>query len=460
MDDRTEAVEAEPKGDKAEQVPAWLRATSADVIGLDFEAPLANSTTADCHELSDIYRAAMKPSAGATGPDDTATTRVFAMLSALAGMHFKPREHNEPFGPMWTLTDGRRSAIPSDFRLHADLLAELANRATNPVLRARLSDLCWLLDRKRGRLALAAISAYVSIVEKTGKAELKFRFAADGSVLEHDARDYLRRALQIGRAVGWEKSETMAARELVGRLREQALATRVLVPSHWFCDLDLDFAVSDPADIGGSLDKLLADLPDNGSSHAVVDLWRLAARAYQFSKRDDDRNRCLSSAAKQLVVESQSQQASAMLASHFLSSAIAQLHGVPGKKDRRIELRHQLIDVQARVSEEMSVFSQELDLREMAEKVQKVVGRVDLPDMLFIFADLERSPDPQALTSDAAKMIEKHPLSSIFGTAHMDREGKVIHRSQGSGLGDGSNSSATDRSSRVGSKESCGIGQD
>jgi hypothetical protein len=118
------------------------------------------------------------------------------------------------------------------------------------------------------------------------------------------------------------------------------------------------------------------------------------------------------------------------------------LHGIPAKKDRRNELRHQLIEIQTRVPEEMSHFSQEIDLREIAESVQRRISDVDLIDMLFIFADLARSPDPKKLENDALESIRKHPLSSIFGTSHTDHEGKVIHRTEGGGLLDGDNKSA------------------
>jgi hypothetical protein len=39
-------------------------------------------------------------------------------------------------------------------------------------------------------------------------------------------------------------------------------------------------------------------------------------------------------------------------------------------------------------------------------------------------------------------VIRKYPLSFIFGASHLDHEGKVIHRTQGSGFGDGGNDSA------------------
>lgn len=435
MDESVEHTEADEGGDAAQQVAPWLRATAADIAGFDFETPLAGAATADSHELSDLFHAARQSTAGSPDPTDTPASRVFTMLAAVTGMHFKPHEWNEPFGPRLVLADGGRSAIPSDFRAHVDLLADMADRAANPVLRARLGDVCWLLDRKRGRLAIAAIAAYADIVQRADRNELMYRFANEVGALQYDSRDYLRRALQIGRAVGWDKPETMAARELVSTLREQAIAKRSLVPIHWFCDLDLNFAVSNPAVVGASLDEVLAVPPPDANSQTVVDLWQLAARAYHLARKEDDKNRCLVEAAERLVADAQAMQTSAMMASHFLSSAIAQLHGVPGKKDRRTELRHQLVDLQARVPEEMSVFSQELDVREIAEKVQAAVGRVSLLDKLFIFAALEVSPDPAKLASDAAESIKQYPLSSLFGASHLDREGKVIHRSQGGGFG-------------------------
>jgi hypothetical protein len=435
------ASNASPEQDSAPPpVPPWTRATAQDIAAVDFEAPLNGATSADCNELSRLYRTAVTPSDGSAPPPDSPGIRVFEMLSSVTGMHFKPEDRNEPFGPMWVFADGR-SAVPSDFRWHVDLLADMAERAGHPILRARLSDVCWLLDRKRGKLALAAVVAYTEIVQKIEDGGLKHHFATDGAAL-HDSRDYLLRGLQIGRAVGWEKPETIAARDLVKRLREQALTTGALVSIQLFSDLDLGLGVSDPAQVGGSLDSILTTMPAGWDSHSIVDLWRLAARAYQFANMEDDKNRCLAGAAEALVAKAESLRDSAMLASHFLSAAIAQLHGLPGKKDRRTALRHKLIDCQSRVPEEMTVFSQELDLREIAQRAQKAVGGGSLLDKLFIFAALSISPDPEKLASDAAKAIERNPLSSIMGSWHLDRDGKVIHRTQGGGFGDGADDPA------------------
>jgi hypothetical protein len=81
----------------------------------------------------------------------------------------------------------------------------------------------------------------------------------------------------------------------------------------------------------------------------------------------------------------------------WLSEAISEFHGLPGKRARRAELRHRLIEIQTSVPDEMSVFSEELDLSDIAERVQKAVEKLGLLDKLLVLADIERSPDPEQL---------------------------------------------------------------
>ena len=221
---------------------AWLRATPADLAGLDFETPIVKSRSADSRELGDLFRAA----AGET--EDTPAARVFRMLSAATGMLFKPRERNEPFGAMVVFEDGRRSPIPSDFRgAPAEVIAAAAEGASHPALKARLADLCWVLDRRKGKMAAAAVAAYVDIVRRADRGTLEFPFEKGDGALKHDARDLLRRALQIGRAVGWDKPEAIAAREAAIELRARAIQKKLPVPACWFSELDLDFGISDSA---------------------------------------------------------------------------------------------------------------------------------------------------------------------------------------------------------------------
>lgn len=420
--------------------PIWLQATLKDLEGLELEQPIADCDSAECHELGQLYRKA------AQGPHETpesvSAARVFAMLSAALEMHFKPNNKSEPFGAM-VIMENLRSAIPEDFRgTPVSVLAYAAENAINPVLKARLSDLCWLLERKRHQLGRAAIASYVAIAEGLGSGALKDRLDRDDPLLGLTARDVLRRALSMGRPLGWDSDEVVAARELLSAIRARAVTSSNPVPVHWFFEMDLDFSISDPSVIAAEIEGYLTgDVPEPGS-HMIVELWRLAARGHHYAKDEDGKNRCRTGAAEALVAESE-KHTSAMLASHWLSEAIAEYHGVPGQRERRTQLRHKLIDVQSGIAEEMSSFSHPMDLSEIADQVKgQLEGERDLIDLLLIFADLERSPSPKKLMEDAVKSINDHPLSALFGASFHDREGKVIHKSEGGGFGDGDSGDA------------------
>jgi hypothetical protein len=291
--DRSEDTNNDPT-----QPPSWCLATAAHLEDLDFEAPIAGSNTADCGQLSEANEVAFRGSENAVDPLTTAPGRVFLMLHALTGMQPRPHDRNEPFGPFASMADGRRTAIPEDFRsAHIHLIGEMAERATNPVLRARLADVCWLLDRKRGAMGRAALLAYTEIVERVDGGELEFAFGKDEGVLHHTALSLLRRALFIGRSIGWDKPETVQARNIAVVLRKRAIAKRELFSAKSLSERDLDFDLSDPADVGHDLDDMIAVISADTNPDALVGLWRVAAAAYRLAKCDDEKNRCISEAA-------------------------------------------------------------------------------------------------------------------------------------------------------------------
>lgn len=122
--------------------------------------------TAEPEELSTLYRKAANLHEQLGDEDSAPAAHVFAMLASVTGLHFKPEDRHEPYGAMCVWADGRRSALPEDFRGEpAAVLAYAAERADNPVLRARLSNLSWLLDRSQVELGRAAVAGYVDIIK-------------------------------------------------------------------------------------------------------------------------------------------------------------------------------------------------------------------------------------------------------------------------------------------------------
>jgi hypothetical protein len=371
MTNATENLEEEPAvaspaaGTEApEGPPVWLRASLAALLDFDFEAPIRGSQSADSNELGERFRAAAESTA-ADGSPETPATRIFSMLAAVTGMQLKSQEPSEPFGPMVVWADGRRSAASGDFRGEPlEVLAQTAARAKHPVLRARLADVCWLLDRRRAQLGKAAISAYAEIVKQVDSGALNFRFDNERGALKYEGRDLLRRALSIARTMGLDQTDGSSPREMVADLRVRSFQNRLPVPALWFGHLDLDFRVTDPSGVGKGVESLIAGLGPGIDGHTIVNLWRLASRAFHLAKSDDDQHRSQSEAAEQLV-RMAGQQPMALLNASMLAEAIAELHGVPGKKDRRRELRHRLVDVQAGIADEMSPFTIPIDLDEI-----------------------------------------------------------------------------------------------
>ena len=192
-------------------------------------------------------------------------------------------------------------AIPADFRGHIDVLESLASRANHPVLRARLADVCALLDRKRGKIGFIALSAYLEIVERVASGEFKFRFEDASNALSRHSEELLRRALQLGRFLGWDKPEALRARDFASRLRLQANESMAPNPAYWFNKLDLDYGVSDAMEVAKGIEELIVAIATKTDFDTIADLWRLAARAYRRAKMSDDDNRCRAEAAECLV---------------------------------------------------------------------------------------------------------------------------------------------------------------
>jgi hypothetical protein len=91
----------------------------------------------------------------------------------------------------------RRSIIPSDIRgEQSDVLEVVLPRVKHPALRARIADIVWTNDKRKGGMAKTAIEAYCDCVEGLMNGSLKAAYQIDGCDLG-DARTPAHRALQI-----------------------------------------------------------------------------------------------------------------------------------------------------------------------------------------------------------------------------------------------------------------------
>ncbi len=334
-------------------------------------------------------------------------------------------------GPMVQM-DGRRSVIPEDFRATADVVATMAETVNDTTLKARLSDVAWLLNRRRVDLGLAAISAYCQTIRNVAAGAKKFRFEGANSPYSAQARDLLKRALSLAsmRSVGLGKPEEADVRQLAKELFRDALSGTNLRDVQRIAQLALQYDVVPALDIGGSTEAWLQK-NDVAVDHDRLDLLRLSASAYHQGGAIPDHYRCRLEAVDTRVRMAQRAEGNSVMAAGLLADAISELHGIPDVKERRRELRHCLVDVQANIAEEMGSFSHEIDLKEIIAESEASFEGLPLRDVLFGFAAMAHSPSPEELREEAINSIQYHPLSSIFSASFHDRGGKVLYRSPG-----------------------------
>ena len=142
------------------RTPLWASCTPEDMTLIPFEEPISAVKSATPGELADTYLAAAR-----NGTYEV-SCRVYELLGDLLNLHLTAEDRSSPFGPILSWSDGRRTAIPTDFSAIKETIAAAGQQASNPVLRARLNDVAWVLDRKRWQSALSAIDAYCEVVRQ------------------------------------------------------------------------------------------------------------------------------------------------------------------------------------------------------------------------------------------------------------------------------------------------------
>ncbi len=416
----------EPENSNDDKPPQHANTvTGEEFAAVDVEAPIRASHKVDCWSLGNLYRTA----ASEQGQNDkSAATRVFGLLSDILNIQFKPEDRSEPYGP-WFVMDGRRGLIPADLRGdQSAVICGLVPTIQNSGLRARLADIVWINDRSLAVMASHAIDAYCESVQLVLDNEAQF-FNADRTPSGHDGRKMLHRACQIANATGWKDPQASRLKALLCAVIQDALQRRDHQGFLNAADIALQYATEDPARIAANAETFAASA--DLRPHWSHDLWNLAARAHAALHNQEDRDRCLVSAAESHVTIADAAGGEGIVAAGAIMDAIYELRHLPNTRNRRRELEEKLRRAQASVRDEMGVISTQFDLTDYIEHARERVSGVSLPQALGQFADLTASPDPDELREQARRLADENPLSSIMPTAMLDEDGKVVAKSPG-----------------------------
>lgn len=372
------------------------------------------------------------PLADAASRTDEAPLRyALEALGKVASLYVRAEDWHSPYGPAISI-ENRRTPIPSDLTEHeVDLLKDLVDAIPHVLLRARVSDVLSVLSHGQERIEFAG--RHLDALLEDGISEESWLHA-------YEMWD---RGLLVARRFG----EPMKAR--LSKL-EQELRRVVRMSPDGFVSLraaDLLLRHSLARDRARLIAQRLERLAKAAAEPERRRLY-LRAAAEWFDRAG------LSMQSFRLVqaeVESLNDEAEAaaragggqpvMRASHLFELALQRVRALPRSVRADLGLTHLPALFARRIRElgaaslgSMTAFTSDpIDLSEAARQARdQVKGRERLEAMLAFcgLADFARF---QHERESAEKLLQEHPLQSLFSTVHYSRDGRIIHRTGGRG---------------------------
>jgi hypothetical protein len=417
---------------EGERLP-WALAEPSDVEACDIDGMIPPDTAADWHSLSDLFNAA----ANRDGLDPP-QARVFRMLGSVLSMMLESTSPGEPFRPMLAWSDGRRSAATEDFRPCVDALVLVAERSTHPAVVSRAADVAWTLERRRHDMGKAALAAYCRLLDAVTAGTWQFQHETE----QEGGRlgiGVLRRCTVIARSrsFGDQAPDFASLADRIEASRQSALSSGDIDRHLELAHLQLDYGLKEPAPLAADIERSVADVDVARDGHQVADALKVAASVYHRANDTAAAHAAQRRLSDVYVSMAESLAHSAMLSSGLMADAISALAGVRDAKDRRRELRHKLIDLQAGLADEMGAISHPLDIEDLRAAIAQQVDGMAFYDALFFFAMVRSSPDPAKERDDAIKSLRATPLSGLFAPSFHDYEGKKRHGAKAAdGFGD------------------------
>lgn len=423
---------ATEKSETLEQTEApWP--PQAIVTPTDFRSVDYNSIVRDLKSVYDNQLETEFMKLARANRDNEPTFSVFRLLASACGLHFRLHDMSGAFGAKIRF-ENSRSPIPEDWLgQQTDYLFEILEEVEHPALRARLADVVWINDRKKGKAAEIAVEAYCECVEGLIDETYMGRFPSD-SVVSMEQIDHIERATQIHLRSN-KRTAPMHQRvsELLSSLYSKALRFVEVVPLKRLATLVSQYSLVTMDQLAADMEAAASAAEQKAESYplAIKELWALAAFAYGEEGRTDDQRRCqLSGVDQTLKMAPQTDSSSG--AAHWYRQAIGELRKIPDTNDRREELRKEMRILQEKSLEEMESFNIPVDLSEIVSGTIEVFEKLTLPEGLKQFALLVRPNSAEQMRKEA--MESETGIAGIFAATHLDSEGKVIAVVEGASL--------------------------
>ena len=367
------------------------------------------------------------------GSGDQVLDELRTLLAHVASFMSRPDDWSQPYEPMLSMREGR-SAIPSDISNdQVEVLKSLVPFIPDLILRARLCDV--IAIRSSGGERIRWFSLQLTTLNQLDFARVSRR-------QDHDILD---RGLRIGLRHG--KALRVGVDALETKITEHTLTGSIVNRPDWGADLLLKHGLA-----GKHAGEIATHMHAIATGHELDDTEQVRAyleRAVDWYTKADQKDRAdeerlafvesLITEAEDLVALSGSDLGAR--SGHLYERALKALRQIPRARREKLGVGNLAQEIAARIRAagaaalgSMGVFqSESVDLSDLRRASVKAVTNKSPVEALRAFVGLTSIPSLERDRQSAEKLIEDHPLQSLFSNVHYSHDGRVVHRSAGQG---------------------------
>ena len=401
--------------------------STADLEIVDFEAPVRGLATCDPLAFYMAYERAH----GELGDQmpNSPQGLVYRLFGHLCSMSNRPTEPGNDWVPLVALANGGRSAVAEDFRgEQTAVLAGVVARIENPALRARVADICWHNNRRDGRSAQVAITAYCDVVFGLLDGSIK---TDHGMPAAHDACEAMQRAIQLATLTTKRGKRPERVVETFEAVYTAAFQTHDIMSVVRLASEAMGFGLRRKEDVVVELERAGNSAPPEVFPDVVRQAWDMAADLYHQLGNQEARQRCLKNSADKIIAMREQVRGNPAAEASWLTDALLQLRHVQGYEDLKRDLELEVRRLQQESTTQFSMHQFELNLGKIPQEPAELFSNLSISDCLKRFAVLSRSRRVGKLRADALETARTTPLSALMPTVYYDADGRPESKSSG-----------------------------
>ena len=352
---------------------------------------------------------------------DEKISEVYVLLGAITSLVLRSESTDEPFVPLFVFQNGR-SAIVDDFTdNHLDVLKGLATGILDAEMKARIADILWIRMRDF-RMAQLAVESYLESARNLEDPKHWTYYF-----------ERVERAINIAASLGKQNHSFLVVISEIETTLDKYKGEDPLLLSVKLMELLLKFGVGDSQKYATLAEKAALKAESKQDWDRARNYWQIKANWHNREK-DVERVRdswihVADTHIEESKIYTEAPAPSYLNACSHLEKAIEAFRRIGGNQDKVNQLHQTLLDYQQRAVKEMNaVFTQEIDIREVAQKSSESVKGKSFNNAIFTLATLGRSPEVSRLREQVKQSFEEHPLIHLFSETLVNKEGKVIGR--------------------------------